>query len=142
MEGVKDHIIPHLIGKKKSNKMWDAVIGLYQCSSEARKLVLKGRLRSIKMTKLDSMVSYLTRFSKVKEELDGVGETVPDRDMVNFALLGFTMSWQAFTDGICALEHTFQIGRGCGVIASKRRFLDKLKLVLVLKMRKMKKISL
>lgn len=50
-------------------------------------------------------MSYLTKFSKVKEELVGVGEIVPDRDLVNFSLLGFTKLWQAVIDGICAQEN-------------------------------------
>jgi len=51
LEGVKDHIIPHLTGKKTTKAMWITNIGLYQGSSETRKLGLKDKLRNIKMSK-------------------------------------------------------------------------------------------
>jgi transposase InsO family protein len=104
LEGVKDHIIPHLSGKKTAKEMWSAIIGLYQGTSEARKLVLRDKLRNIKMAKSESVVSYLTRFTQVKDELAGVGETVPDRDMVSFALLGFPKSWENFIDAVSGRE--------------------------------------
>jgi hypothetical protein len=103
-EGVKDHIIPHLAGKKTAKEMWTAIIGLYQGTSEARKLVLRDKLRNIKMGKSEPVVSDLTRFTQVKEELAGVGETVPYRDMVNFALLGFSKSWENFIDEVSGRE--------------------------------------
>jgi hypothetical protein len=104
LEGVKDHIIPHLAGKKTAKEMWTAIIGLYQGTSEARKLVLRDKLRNIKMEKSESVVSYLTRFTQVKDELAGVGENVPDRDMVSFALLRFPKSWENFIDAVSGRE--------------------------------------
>jgi hypothetical protein len=104
LEEVKDHIIPHLVGKKTSKEMWTAIIGLYQGTSEARKLVLRGKLRNIKMAKTESMVSHLTKFTQVKDELAKVGETVPDKDMVNFALLGFPKSCENFIDAVGGKE--------------------------------------
>jgi hypothetical protein len=87
-----------------SKDMWTAIIGLYQGTSEARNLVLKEKLRNIKMGKSELVVSYLTRFTQVKDELTGVGETVPERDMVNFALLGFPKSWENFVDAVNGRE--------------------------------------
>jgi hypothetical protein len=100
LEGVKDHIIPHIAGKKTAKEMWTAIIGLYQGTSEARKFVLGDKLRNIKMAKSKSAVSYLTKFTQVKDELAGVGETVPNKDMVSFALLGFPKSWENFIDAV------------------------------------------
>ena len=57
LEGVKDHIIPHLAGKKTTEEMWTTIIGLYQGTSEARKLVLRDKLRNIKMAKFKLVVS-------------------------------------------------------------------------------------
>jgi hypothetical protein len=80
------------------------MIGLYQGTSEARKLVLKDKLRNIKMGKSEPVVSYLTRFTQVKEELARVEETVSDKDMVNFALLGFPKYWENFIDAVSGRE--------------------------------------
>lgn len=81
------------------------VLGLYQGTSEARKVVLREKLRNIKMTKSESVISYLTRFTKVKDELVRVGETVSDKDLVSFALLGCPKSQENFTDIISGREN-------------------------------------
>ena len=51
LDGVKDHIVPHLSGKKTALEMWMALESLYQSKNENRKLVLQERLRSTKMAK-------------------------------------------------------------------------------------------
>jgi hypothetical protein len=33
VDGVKDHIIPHIYGKKKTKDMWEVVVNLYQSDS-------------------------------------------------------------------------------------------------------------
>ena len=40
LDGVKDHIIPHLFRKKTTLEMWKALEGLYQSKNENRKMVL------------------------------------------------------------------------------------------------------
>ena len=41
MDGVKDHIVPHLSGKKTAAEMWMALESLYQSKNENQKMVLK-----------------------------------------------------------------------------------------------------
>ena len=40
MDGVKDHIVPHLSGKKTAAEMWAALESLYQSKNENQKMVL------------------------------------------------------------------------------------------------------
>lgn len=65
LEGVTDHIIPHLHGKKTTVEMFKAILDLYQGSSDVRKLVLKEKLRSIRMNKGEAIVTYLSKFTQV-----------------------------------------------------------------------------
>ena len=58
---VKDHLIPHIAEKKLAREMWDALKGLYQSNNHNRKMVLKEELISTKMSKANTIVSYLTR---------------------------------------------------------------------------------
>ena len=62
MDGVKDHIIPHLSGKKTAAEMWMALESLYQSKNENRKMVLQERMRNTKMAK-GGVVPYLTRLT-------------------------------------------------------------------------------
>lgn len=34
LDGVKDHVIPHVRGKTYAHEMWTALIGVYQSSNE------------------------------------------------------------------------------------------------------------
>jgi hypothetical protein len=37
IDGVKDHIIPHLSGKKTTKEMWESLTKLYQSDNQSRK---------------------------------------------------------------------------------------------------------
>jgi hypothetical protein len=89
-DGVKDHVIPHLIGKTYGREMWVALTNLYQNNSYNRKMVVKEKLRNIDMAKGEGVTSYLTRIRQVKDELAVVGEKIDDVELVHIALGGFT----------------------------------------------------
>ena len=82
LDAVNDHVIPHILSKDRAHKMWDALIGLFQSSNENRKMVLREKLKSIKMVKGEVVISYLTRISRVRDELVTVGEVVPNAELV------------------------------------------------------------
>ena len=76
LDGVKDHLYPHLDDKKISKEMWDALKNLFETKNENRKMALKGKLHDTKMGKEESVSSYLTEVSKVKDELASVREPI------------------------------------------------------------------
>ena len=96
LDAVKDHAIPHILGKDHAFKMWDALNSLYDSSNENRKMVLRQKLRETKMTKFENVSSYLTFISQVRDELGFVGEKVDDADLVRVALNGFSQPWHDF----------------------------------------------
>jgi hypothetical protein len=51
LDGVKDHVIPHLYGKTTRKDMWKALSDLYQPKNQNMVMVLRERLRSSKMAK-------------------------------------------------------------------------------------------
>jgi hypothetical protein len=64
LDGVKDHLIPHLTGKATTWYMWGALETLFQNKNENRKMVLREKLREIKMTGSENVTSYLTRIRR------------------------------------------------------------------------------
>ena len=60
---VKYHVIPHISSKTHAYQMRDALISLFQSSNENRKMILREKLKSIKMTKGEVVISYVTRIS-------------------------------------------------------------------------------
>jgi hypothetical protein len=90
LDGVKDHLIPHLTEKKTAKEMWDALKNLFKAKNKNRKMALKAKLHDTKMGKEESVSSYLTRVAQVKDELAAVGEVISDSELVRIALNGFT----------------------------------------------------
>ena len=59
-------------------------------------MVLREKLRSTKMFRGESVTSYLTRVSQVKDELAAVGEVVDRAKLIQVALNVFSKSWESF----------------------------------------------
>jgi hypothetical protein len=104
LDSVKDHLIPHISEKKTTKDMYDALVGLYQSGNASRKLILRHQLRSVEMSKSDTVASYLMRITQIRDQLVAIGEAVDDTELVNVALNGFPGSWEPFVQGICARE--------------------------------------
>ena len=61
LDGVKDHLIPHLATKKTANDTLNTLKQLFEAKNENHKMALKDKLHNVKMTKEESLSSYLTR---------------------------------------------------------------------------------
>jgi len=53
IDGVKDHIIPHLSGKKTTKELWESLTKLYQSNNQSRKMMPREKLGSTKMARRD-----------------------------------------------------------------------------------------
>jgi hypothetical protein len=105
LDAVKDHIIPHVSGKDFTFQMWQSLCGLYQSPNQNRKMVLQEKLRGTKMSKTDSVTSFLTIFSQIRDELAAIGEIVHPSELVRTTINGFSKPWESFVRGIMAREH-------------------------------------
>lgn len=86
LDGIKDHVIPHMRGKDHAFEMWIALNNLYQSSNENRTMVLKYKLKATKMNKSESVIAYLTRITNVRDELAAIGEIVVDPELMRTSL--------------------------------------------------------
>ena len=92
LDGVKDHVIPHVRGKDHGFEVWEALTNLYQSSNENRKMALRDKMKAIKMKGSESVVTYLSRYTNVRDELAAIGETGAETELVRTALHGFLKS--------------------------------------------------
>lgn len=83
LDGVKDHVVPHLSGKKTTKELREALTKLYQSDNHNRKMVLREKLKSTVMSNTDTVTSYLTKISQIRNELVAVRETILDADLVS-----------------------------------------------------------
>jgi hypothetical protein len=67
-------------------------------------MVLREKLKSIKMTKAENVVIYLTRLTQVRDELGAMGEVIVDSHLVRTTLNGVSKQWVVFVEGIVSRE--------------------------------------
>ena len=104
LDGVKDHIVPHLSGKKTALEMWKALEGLYQSKNENRKMLPQERMRNTRMAKGEGVVPYLKRLTQIRDELGAVGSETEDEELVRIALDGFSKPRETFVKGVVGRE--------------------------------------
>jgi hypothetical protein len=66
---------------------------------------LREKLKSIKMTKTESVATYLTKITQMRDYLGVVGEVVVDNELVRTALNEVTKQWVVFVEGIVARQN-------------------------------------
>ena len=49
IDGVKDHVVPHIAEKEMTKEMWENLKTLYQHTSVQRQMLLENHLRSYQM---------------------------------------------------------------------------------------------
>ena len=105
LDGIRDHLIPHVAENKNAYEMWNTLKGLYEAKNENRIMALKEKLQGTKMAKREGVTSFLTRVAQVKDELAAVGEVISDSELVQIALKGFTKEWEVFVKCVVAREN-------------------------------------
>ena len=103
-DSIKDHVIPFISGKTYVFDMWASLCTLYQSKNQNRKMVLREKLRNTKMMETDSVTTYLTKITQVRDELGAAGEKVEDEELVRHALNGFSTKWHSFVKGVVARD--------------------------------------
>ena len=86
LDGVKDHIVPHISELDTTKKMWDVILNLYQNATTNRKMILREKLKNTRMNQGENVTSYLTRLRLVKDELEAIQDSASDDKLVRIAL--------------------------------------------------------
>ena len=67
-----------------------------------KKINLRNQLKNVKIQNSETIQSYFTRVSQIKEKLEVVEEEVENGEIVMTTLNGLPRSWDSFIQGICA----------------------------------------
>ena len=81
--------------------MFDALTKLFERKNINRKMNLKNQLKNVKILNEETIQSYFTRVSQIKEQLEAVDE-VKNVEIMMTTLNGLPRSWDSFIQGICA----------------------------------------
>ena len=73
---------------------------LCENSNINRKISLRQQLSNIKMTKSDSVASYLVNIFEIRDQLSTIGESIEYRELIMMTLNGFPSSLELFIQSI------------------------------------------
>ena len=62
----------------------------------------RNHLKSVKAQKSETMQSYFTRVTQIKEQLEAIGDMVEEAEIVMTTLNGLPRDWESFNRGIYA----------------------------------------
>ena len=72
----KDYLIPHVSFLKTPKEVFDALTKLFEGKNINQKMALRNQLKNVKIQNSETMQSYFTRVSQIKEQLEVVEEKV------------------------------------------------------------------
>ena len=64
-------------------------------------MTLRTQLKNVKMQNSETIQSYFTRVSQIKEQIEAIGDIVEEVELVMTTLNGLPKSWESFIHGIC-----------------------------------------
>ena len=65
-------------------------------------MTLRNQLKGVKIQKAETMWSYFSRVSQIKEQLETIGDMLEEAKVVMTTLNGLPREWDSFIKGICA----------------------------------------
>jgi hypothetical protein len=76
---VRYHLLPHIANLKTSYDMYKALKGMFENDNHLRYLTLKSQLQRTKMMKGYTVALFFMKLSKIKEQIETIGEIMSDR---------------------------------------------------------------
>ena len=94
-------MMPLLQPLSTTKECMDALSNLFYTNAPSQKTTLKKQLHSIKMDKNETIASFFSRISQLKEQLLVVGALTEKDDFIGAAIDGLPDSWAPFISYVC-----------------------------------------
>ena len=91
--------------------MFDALTKLFEGKNINRKMTLRNQPKNVKIQNAETIQSYFTRVSQIKEQLEAIDEEVENAEIVMTTLNGLPRSRDSFIQGICARKKLVKFRR-------------------------------
>ena len=75
--------------------MFDALTKLFEGKNINRKMTLRNQLKNVKIQNAETIQSYFTRVSQIKEQLEAVYDEVENAEIVMTTLNGLPRPWDS-----------------------------------------------
>ena len=74
-------------------------------------MTLRNQLKNVKSQNAETIQSYFTRVSQIKEQLEAIDEEVENAEIVMTTMNGLPRSWDSFIQGIYARNKLVKFSR-------------------------------
>ena len=74
----------------------DALSRIFEGKNINWKLTLRTQLENVKMQNSETIQSYFTRVSHIKEKLEVIGDSIEEHEIMMTTLNGLPNSWESF----------------------------------------------
>ena len=95
-DSIKDNFLSQLYSRRTPKEMFDELSNLFDGRHINRKMTLRNQLKIVKVQKSNTMQSYFTRVSQIKEQLEVIGDMVEEIEVVITTLNGLPREWEYF----------------------------------------------
>ena len=100
---IADSVMNQLVSRKTLN-MFDSLTKLFEGKNINQNMTLRNQLKNVKIQNVETMQSYFTRVSQIKEQLVAVKEEVKNVVVVMSTLNGLPGSLDSFIQGMCGIR--------------------------------------
>ena len=100
-DSIMDHLTPQLSSLKTPN-MFDSLNNPFEGKNINRNMTLRKQLKNVKIQNAETIQSYFTGVSQIREQLEAIEEEVKNVEVVIATLNGLSRSWDSFIQRMCA----------------------------------------
>ena len=111
VDSIKDHFLTQVSSLKTPKDMFDALTKLFEVKNINQNMTLRSQLKNVKIQNVETIQSYFTSVSQIKEQLEAVYEEVENAKIVMTTLNGLPRAWDSFIQGICARKKLVNFSR-------------------------------
>jgi hypothetical protein len=97
VDSIKEHLIPHVSSLTTPKQMFDSLSRLFEGKNINQKMTLRTQLKGVKMQSSEYIQSYFPRVSQIKEQLESIGDTIEESELVMTTMNGLPRSWEIFS---------------------------------------------
>ena len=101
-DSITDQLVLEVSSLKTSKYMFDSLNKLFEGKNINQDMTLRNKLKNVKIQNVETIQSYFTGVSQIKEKLVAVEEEVKNAEVVIATLNGLPGSWDSFILIMCA----------------------------------------
>ena len=106
-DSMKDNLMSVITPLKTTKECFDIITNIYEKKYPTQKRALKNKLHNMKMEKDETMESFFTNISQVKDQLVSIGVETYEDDLLQTTTDGLPSSWDTFLAMVNGREEQF-----------------------------------